>query len=133
VRVGVEHARPGRAQAAREEAAEDRLAAAVGARRGQRPVVRREVDDVRGLRARLAGRGRGRRDGRESEEDGETRGPDPRHGVGSRLVKAAALVLRGLVGDNNIIRVGPARCVDLGFATPSFGLAAWVSNLIGEP
>jgi hypothetical protein len=90
VLVGVEHARPRRAQAAREEAAEGRLVAAVDARCGQRRVAWGEVDDVGGLRAHLV-RGRcgdGGEDG-ESEQDSEARATDPLHGARSRLVNAA--------------------------------------------
>jgi hypothetical protein len=95
VRVGLEHARPGRAQAAREEAAQDRGAAGDAASRGQRWVVWREVDDVRGLRARIARRRR--RDGGddEREEDGETRVASPRHGAGRKQIGPAAAAADG--------------------------------------
>lgn len=65
------------------------------------------MDDVGGLRGSLGRRRRGEGEGGEdgeSEQNGEARAPDPRHGARSRLVNAAEGV--GLVWDNKT-SVGP--------------------------
>jgi uncharacterized protein with von Willebrand factor type A (vWA) domain len=61
----------------------------------------REVDDVRGLRARIARRRR-RRDGGddEREEDGETRVASPRHGAGRKQIGPAAAAAADGAEDN---------------------------------
>jgi hypothetical protein len=92
-------------------------------------VVWREVDDVRGLRARIACC---RRDGGddEREEDGETRAASPRHGAGRKQIgpAAAAAAADGAEDNCNQWCVGPVQGVDHGFAT----VYVWSLDLTGE-